>query len=323
MKSQTRIALVRETCRRFRHMSHHAIARYLIDNHGPMFDGNVEVARCCVRRVFGKQGRQNRANCNPELFDDVRMPETWNKKRHPYKLQPGTWLVMADLHVPFHETKPIESAFQWAKMNHVDGILFLGDVQDCEYGSYWPVPRRDFLGEVEATIDFLDFVRKEFPDTKLVYKPGNHEYRLPKLYMSFLPQLAQSPLACMENALGFEERGIEFLDYYQIIKAGKLSLLHGHEVRKLNRMVNPARGLFLRAKENASCAHCHTTSKDTRRTLNGECISAWSIGCMCDLSPDYNPYCNDWNWGFAGLHLDKSGSFEIENREIGKSGKVK
>ena len=75
----------------------------------------------------------------------------------------------------------------------------------------------------------LDFIRQEFPKAKIVYKPGNHEYRLPRYYASKAPEFIGSPLAAMESLIDFESRGIEFLDYYQKVKAGKLSILHGHE----------------------------------------------------------------------------------------------
>ncbi|GAF79710.1 unnamed protein product [marine sediment metagenome] len=188
--------------------------------------------------------------------------------------------------------------------------------------SYWPKAKRDFNKEVEVTIDLLDFILGEFPKAKFIYKPGNHEYALPRYFISKAPELAESPLAAMETVIGYEERGIEFLDYHQIVMAGKLPVIHGHEVCNINRMVNPARGLFLRAKTFAACSHCHSTSEHTPKDIHGEILTTWSFGCLCDLNPDFNPFGNDWNWGFAIINIEKSGDFEVINRRILPNGKV-
>ena len=45
-----------------------------------------------------------------------------------------------------------------------------------------------------------------------------------------------------------------------VVMAGKLPILHGHEINHIDRAVNPARGLFLKAKSWAACSHCHSTS---------------------------------------------------------------
>jgi len=125
----------------------------------------------------------------------------------------------------------------------------------------------------------------------------------------------------METVLGFEQRGIEFLDYYQIVMAGKLPMIHGHEVQTISKAVNMARGLFLRTKTFSLCAHGHTTSMHPEKDLNGNLITCWSIGCLCDLSPDYAPY-NNWNHGFAVVNVEGDGNFEVINRRILPSGKV-
>ena len=93
-------------------------------------------------------------------------------------------------------------------------------------------------------------------------------------------------------------------------------------MQNLNRTVNPARGLFLRAKTFSACSHCHTTSEHSTRDINDLMITTWSFGCLCDLSPDWNPIGNDWNWGFALINVEKDNNFEVENRRILSSGRV-
>ena len=326
--SKHRKQLVRDTVRRFYHLPARTIARHLIANYGELFDNDLELARSAVRNVLGTVGQKNRDEVKDKsLFREpgevMAIPPTWRRTRTPHHLSPGAWLVLGDLHVPFHEPKPVETVLSWGESNKVDGILINGDFQDCESLSYWPTAHRDFNKELELCIDFLDMLRSRFPNAKIVYKPGNHEYRLPRKFIEKIPEMAESPLAAMETYMGFEERGIEFLDYFQIVMAGKLPVLHGHEVPFLQRTVNPARGLFLRTKSFAACGHCHTTSEHTTRDINGLVITTWSFGCLCDLSPDWNPYGNDWNWGAAIINVAKSGDFEVENRRILPNGDMR
>jgi hypothetical protein len=70
------------------------------------------------------------------------------------------------------------------------------------------------------------------------------------------------------------------------------------------------------------CGHWHVTNQYTKNTIEDRLLTTWTTGCMCDLRPDYNPYGNEWNWGFAELWVDKKGDFEIENKRVLHNGKV-
>jgi predicted phosphodiesterase len=251
------------------------------------------------------------------------MPPTWRQERTPYVLPAGKWLVISDLHVPFHEPVAVEAALKYGKDKKVTGILMNGDMMDCAAVSYWPSAiKRDFDKEVELFIDFLDLLEQEFPKARKVYKMGNHEHRLPRMMQQRVPELAGLPLAAIEAVLGLEERGIDTVDYYEQVQAGKLPILHGHEVaRGFTRAVNPARGLFLKAKSWAMCGHYHSTSEHTERNIRGKLLTCWSIGCLCDLSPEYSSI-NNWNHGFAIVDCGKDGDFFIENRRILPNGVV-
>lgn len=317
--------VVKDAARRFYHLPTKTIARHILLTNGELFDNDLELIRGYLRRIFGKMGERNRKKAiDKTLFSDrkIKMPKTWNKITKPYKLTVGLWLVMSDIHIPHHVEDAVEAAIQAGQAEQVNGIFFNGDVQECAAISYWPTQRRDFNAEMEATIDFLDFMRQEFPKQKIVYKPGNHEYRLPRYYVSKAPELIDTPLAAMETILGFEERDIEFLDYHQIVYAGKLPIIHGHEVSNITKTVNPARGLFLRAKTFAACSHCHSTSEHTPKTLEGKLLTTWSFGCLCNLEPEWNPLGNDWNHGFALVNVESDGNFEVVNRRILQNGKV-
>jgi hypothetical protein len=314
--------IVRDALRRFPLLPKKSVARYILHEYGDSFDGNLEAIRSAIRYQTGSNGELSRRLVkNPLERTPVKMPQTWRRQKIPYRLEPGLWLVLSDLHVPFHEQKPIESAIRYGQDNKVTGVFINGDLQDCAAITYWPsVINRKFDKEIELVIDFLDFLEQELP-VKTVYKAGNHEYRLPRLFASRVPELIGLPLQAMDTVLGLEYRGIELVDYYQIVHAGKLPILHGHEVRRIDRAVNPARGLFLKTKSWAACSHCHTTSENSARNIQDTYLTTWSFGCLCDLHPDYQSV-NDWNWGTALLNVEKNGAFEIVNKRILANGKV-
>lgn len=326
-KPSTQGIIVKNAIRRFRHFSTRAIARYILYEYGDQFENDLEAIRSKVRYWRGKSGEQDRKVLKDKSLllkpgDKIKMPQTWNEKKTSYHLDPGLWLILSDIHIPAHEEKPLELAIKAGQMEKVDGVLLNGDMQDCAAVSYWSQMKREFNREVEMVIDFLDFLRQEFPKQKIVYKPGNHEYRLPRYYERNAPELLGSPIIAMETVLGLEERQIIFLDYFQKVYAGLLPVIHGHEIQNIQRMVNPARGLFLKAKSFAACSHCHSTSMHTAKDINERLLTTWSFGCLCNLTPDFSSIGNDWNWGFALINVEKNKDFEVINRRILPSGDV-
>ena len=104
------------------------------------------------------------------------------------------------------------------------------------------------------------------------------------------------------------------------MKLQSLNIIHGHEFSGgFFSPVNIARGLFLKANATAIQGHNHQTSENSITTINGDLITTWSTGCLCELHPAYMPF-NKWNWGFAYIEQNKD-TFEVLNKKIRK-GKV-
>ena len=310
--------IVKKTIDRFPGYPNRTISRIILQQSGEYFDGDLEKIRDSVRWFSGAKGKESRSNKR----DKILIPRTLRNKRKPYHLPPGVWALFFDVHVPYHEPVAIEAAFKHAQDQKATGIFFPGDLQDCAAVSHWQsTVKRDFDKELERFIDFLDFVEQEFPTQEKVWLPGNHEYRLDRYYQSKAPDLMGIPLIAFDRILALEQRKITRLENKQIVMAGKLPIIHGDEMR-VSTAVNPARGLLLKAKTWAMCGHYHKTSEQPGKDLKGTLLTTWSVGCLCDLSPDYNPYGNDWNWGMALVNVEKNGAFEVENRRILPSGKL-
>jgi predicted phosphodiesterase len=320
MKNKVHDKIISDALGQLHHLPSRTIARYILHNYGEYFDGSLEKIRSSIRYKRGAIGDFNRKYATHRK---PQMPMTKRYQRPPFKINPGLYLICADIHAPYHEPKPIESMLKFAQQNKVTGKALIGDVWDCESLSYWGTSRKkDYDAEICTVIDILDLLNHELPTKNNIYLPGNHEFRLSRRIQTSIPEIVGLPLAMLDEQLGLEARGFELLEYNQIIMAGKLPVIHGHEVRQISRAVNPARGLFLKTKTWSLCAHCHTSSMHTAKDINDTILTTWSIGCLCDLKPDYNPYGNDWNWGFALVNVERDGNFEVENRRILANGKV-
>ena len=71
-----------------------------------------------------------------------------------------------------------------------------------------------------------------------------------------------------------------------------------------------------------ACGHFHQTSQNSGRRLDGVDLTTWSFGCLSDLSPDWNPYGNRWNWGYGLINIEDNGDFQVVNRRVLPSGDV-
>jgi len=86
--------------------------------------------------------------------------------------------------------------------------------------------------------------------------------------------------------------------------------------------VSASRWAILKAKACVSVAHFHATSETTESDINHKMLTAWGIGCLCDLEPDFSTYANRWNWGAAIIYNNGGDDWSIENRRILQNGKL-
>ena len=61
-------------------------------------------------------------------------------------------------------------------------------------------------------------------------------------------------------------------------------------------------------------SHHHQSSEHTETTLGDSIITAWSIGCLCELHPRYARF-NKWNHGAANIEVTAD-SYQVHNYRI-------
>jgi predicted phosphodiesterase len=295
---------------------------------------NEEVARTCLRYIEGKQGsayKKYALSVSPDLVKDEARP------KNPYHLptsdetifEPFVFkghkkiLILSDIHVPYHSIDAITAAIQYAKKTKPDALLLNGDTIDCHRLSRFikDPKKRNFKLELDTFKALFDVFEKELK-CKIYFKIGNHEER----YEHFLYEKAGELVGIeefeFENIIKARARGIEIIGDKRPMKLNNLWGIHGHEyVGGISAPVNPARGLFLKAKVSTFQGHNHQTSEHTEPTLTGKMVTTWSLGCLSELHPAYMPL-NKWNHGFAEVDLDPNGEdFEFNNKRIFK-GKI-
>ena len=324
--------IAKQYLKRFKSISSLQIARKLHDEHPLIFD-TVENARAIIRYYRGAHGKKDRSNLATDEY--IRpIEEALSKKYNPFGLPEavseewspvslpfsgGKGLVIADLHIPYHDVEAITVAFNWARANgYTDFVLFDGDISDhYTISRFNKDPReRSFKAELDDTNKLCDSVEKAFPKAHVIWKKGNHDNRLEYFLRAKAPELLDMEYFIRDEYLKLKERGFISVPHDVPIKIGKLNILHGHEVQNLSVVVNPARGAYLKALECVLLAHCHRTSQHAETSISGRLDTAWSIGCLCQLHPEY-ARINKWNLGFAGLEFEGN-DFNIVNKRIVK-----
>lgn len=253
-----------------------------------------------------------------KITSTPKLPEPFPRTYEPFQIEEGLWLHLCDLHIPYHDIFAIEAAIEMGCKRKVDGVFLNGDALDShELSRFDKDPNKPrYVKEIEAWFQFAEYLRYKFPKAQIVYKIGNHEERLDSYLMQRAPALLGLEEVQLSKIMKLENYGIEFVGDKRVVRFGKLNAIHGHEYKpNIMAPVNPARGLFLRTKGLAACGHFHQTSEHHEPTITGKPQGCWSVGCLCQLNPQYMPL-NKWNHGFALIDNLGYGNFHIENYRV-------
>ena len=256
-------------------------------------------------------------------IEEIELPEPSHSIYKPFVVDtPGQWGVIGDVHLPYHDLNTIKKWADECKQRNVKGILLNGDILDCyQLSAHHKDPTKArFREEIEAGKQLMKWLRSNFPNTRIIYKEGNHDDRLRRYIMERAPALFDIAELDMRVILGLDDLGIEWVADKRVIHLGKLSVIHGHEYRGSGG-VNPARWLFLRAKDSTMCGHFHRSSEHPETTIRGKLIMCWSVGCACYLHPEYDPQAN-WGHGYAFVDIFQDGHYSVTNRKILRDGTV-
>jgi predicted phosphodiesterase len=322
--------IVKEYLLKFPKASTMSISRLLVADY-PIDFSNLETARASVRFYRGELGKKKnnakdivskRTELEKKQFmqKNFELPESDYEKQSEIIVGNRNILFLSDIHFPYQNNDAIKLALDYGKSEKVDCVYLNGDTIDMYMLSRFIKDRRlrNMSEELEMTRNFLKDLQNHF-QCPIYYKIGNHEERWQNFLKLQAPELLGIPDFELSTILKFGESGVQEVKSKQIAKAGKLPLLHGHEFFSgFAPPVNPARGLYLKAKESSIIGHHHRTSEHTEVSLSGDVTTTWSVGCLCGLQPEYMPF-NSWNNGFAHIKVEKNGDYEVNNLRIIKN----
>lgn len=306
-----------------------ALARMLRRDHPALFS-NTDMACTRIRYYRARQGQAQRKHLKRAgtgvAYTPMPKPEppSWGVFHLDAIKDVRRWLILPDPHIPYHDQEAVEAALAWAskKPNRCDGVLLLGDFCDCYSLSFWDKdPRkRRFPDEVKAAGKMLDHIKARLRPRKIVWKAGNHEYRLERYLMRRAAELFGMAEFSFKCFLGLDDRKVAFVDAMWLLQYKHLTMLHGHEwTGGFYSPVNPARTAYLKMHDCTLIGHYHRTSEHTEPSAgSGRTVTCWSLGCLCNLHPEYAPL-NFWNHGFAVLDVRQE--WHVQNHRIVK-GKV-
>jgi predicted phosphodiesterase len=323
-KSEAR-KIAAEICSKFPEAPSHSLASKLFAEYPEAFD-SAEHARNYVRTVRGKIGKHSKtSSVDKELMDTkirpsnpYALPKSYAKKRRHVELKGNKFLILCDLHFPYQDNEAIQCAINEGLKQGCDSIVLNGDALDCHMISdFVKDPRkRKFKDELYSIRQFLASLRHTFPNANIYYKEGNHEERYWRYMRIKAPELFDIDAFDFPTLTHCDKHDVKWIDGKSKLNIGKLSIFHGHEFGKqFLPSVNVARGLFMKTKVSSMCGHHHQTAEHNERDANGKFITCWGVGCLSELSPDYNPY-SKYNHGFAIVSKEKNGYFSVNNYRI-------
>jgi predicted phosphodiesterase len=293
------------------------LARILCGRHPELFE-SVENARTVIRYVTKSSGELLKGQAKTVAeWKPLQLPEQEKNDYSKYVIHSKKIAILSDIHFPYADLKALDIALQYIFEWQPDCIVLNGDIIDCYQLSFYERdPRkRSFKYELDILRSFFVQLCERFPNTKIVFRSGNHERRYERRILQQVPELIDLEMFTFDNVIKAREHGIDYVGNKRLIKAGHLNIAHGDEfVGGSASPVNPARGYYMKAKTNIICGHNHRTSNHVERDINDKIIGAWSIGCLSELNPSYMPI-NNWNLGFCTVEIDGE-EFRVNNMKI-------
>ena len=224
-------------------------------------------------------------------------------------------VFLCDFHLPYHDQQAVDVALDETAKFTPDIIILGGDVVDFYQISVYSKDERlfKFIEDRDYTLDFLEMLRKSFPNVVIHYLQGNHEERLERFLWDRVPEIAKLEELNITELLRLEKFNIHY--HVKPLRIGNLRFLHGHEYRGCPGTINVARTIFLKALENVVFGHWHVSQTYCQPSIDDTYKGGWSVGCLCDLHPKYKPL-NKWIHGLAKITIYEDNKFEIQNLKI-------
>lgn len=227
-------------------------------------------------------------------------------------------LAFGDTQIPDLDYKALNTVLKINDDYQATHVWLMGDMLNATtVGSYgYPANYEvDLQDEIDETNDMLDMVtnrlREANPDVAIKYLEGNHELRLTKYLDKEARRLAKlkerdgRPTVSLDRMLELQERGIEWVPYWDDAHIRRATVLHGNIVRQKGGYT--AHAYIDKYGDTAMAGHTHRLAM-VSRTQNGVEKFGIETGSLCKREmkvPYTRPQQADWQQGFATIGIDK------------------
>jgi predicted phosphodiesterase len=225
---------------------------------------------------------------------EKRLDEAQSKKRMKKVL------VICDTHAPKHDRRVVDCELQYAEDYKPDMIVHLGDVGHFESVSHWIADKRLKLeglrvkSDIESAVDILNKFKATAPKAELVVTMGNHDAWCQQ-YVDVHAELK----GLVDIDAEYKKAGYKVIPLNKPYAIGKLLVGHGWFISKYH-----AYQTVHAFSKSVMYGHTHDRQEITESFYDGE-KSGQSIGCSCDLNPDYlKNRPKRWVHGFATVDVD-------------------
>tara|TARA_R110002051_G_scaffold287650_1_gene350381 strand:+ start:571 stop:1353 length:783 start_codon:yes stop_codon:yes gene_type:complete len=233
-------------------------------------------------------------------------------------------VVTPDKHFPLADIPAINCLKKTIEIVCPDIYIDLGDVGEWEAFSHWKykrkkVPALEFLIDdfdrdihyVNKGMDIIDESLDKINCKERYITEGNHDNWLNDAVSKY-PYI---PKYRFESAVNLNERGYIYYPFGKHLKIGKLYFYHGHQYGGMYHTSNHLRKLGC----NVMYGHWHDLQQMSATHMDGP-KSAWSIGCLKDMSGEKNEWLGNrkinWAHAFAIVDFFEGGHFTVHVIQI-------
>jgi hypothetical protein len=219
-------------------------------------------------------------------------------------------IITPDKHFPYHDVAAINVVTAAIKIVKPDFYVDLGDTGEFSSVSHWQWKKKkrppleyqlpavyEEIKQVNAGMDILDEALDKVNVKEKYFTEGNHDDWL----NSFAKENPFLEGLYAKDALLLENRGYDYYPIGKYLKIGKLWFYHGHHYAG----VYHARNHLLKLGCNIMYGHHHDLQMSSVTHIDGP-KSAWSLGCLKDMSSEKNQWLGGRavNWAHAFAIVD-------------------
>ena len=203
-------------------------------------------------------------------------------------------VVTPDKHFPLADMSAISCLKQAIEIVKPDIYVDLGDVGEWHGASHWQWKRKkrppleyqlpfidQDIAEVNAGMDWIDESLDKVKCKERYMIEGNHDAWM----NSFVDEHPFLKEYRFKECVKLKERGYKYYPAGKYLKLGKLHFYHGHHFAGTHH----TRNHLMRLGANIMYGHHHDLQQASVTHMDGV-KSAWSIGCLKDMSEEQNEW---------------------------------